>query len=187
MNTKDVIINSARNLFSKYGYKKVSMDEIANDANVTKKTVYSYFKDKDSLFSYFIEEELELIKNNIEKERKKHNNVLDFVSSTVYNIIMHQKNSLLINNMFLESSEIESKTKKFLKLYEDEIIKYIESLILDEINLKHIRKCDAHLSAFIIYKTYVNVLFEYDKCIDAKEASKEIALILKDGLLEKNI
>jgi len=39
MNTKDVIINSARNLFSKYGYKKVSMDEIANDANVTKKTV----------------------------------------------------------------------------------------------------------------------------------------------------
>jgi AcrR family transcriptional regulator len=103
MNTKDVIINSARNLFSKYGYKKVSMDEIANDANVTKKTVYSYFKDKDSLFSYFIEEELELIKNNIEKERKKHNNVLDFVSSTVYKIIMHQKNSLLINNMFLES------------------------------------------------------------------------------------
>ena len=185
MNTKDIIINAARDLFSKYGYKKVSMDEVANTANVTKKTVYSYFKDKDSLFAYFIEEELESIKTNIEKQRKKSKNVVDFVSTTVYNIIAHQKNCLLINNMFLESKEAESKTKKFLKLYEDEILKYIESLINDEIDLKHIKKCNAHLAAFIIYKTYLSVLFDYDQNIDAKEATLEITSILKDGLLNE--
>ena len=56
MEKKEVVINTARELFTKYGYKKVSMDEIARTSNVTKKTIYSYFKDKDELFRYFIEE-----------------------------------------------------------------------------------------------------------------------------------
>ena len=51
---KEQIVEAARKLFTKYGYKKVSMDEIAKEAGVTKKTVYAYFKDKDELFKYFI-------------------------------------------------------------------------------------------------------------------------------------
>ena len=47
---KEQILESARTLFTQYGYRKVSMNEIAASANVTKKTVYSYFKDKDELF-----------------------------------------------------------------------------------------------------------------------------------------
>ena len=68
MNKKETVINTARELFTKYGYKKASMDEIAKEANVTKKTIYSYFKDKDSMFSYFIREELEKMKKRIEKK-----------------------------------------------------------------------------------------------------------------------
>ena len=44
---EEQIINVARELFTTYGYKRVSMDEIAKCANVTKKTVYSYFKSKE--------------------------------------------------------------------------------------------------------------------------------------------
>mgnify|MGYP003078587559 CR=1 FL=1 len=68
MEKKEVVINTARELFTKYGYKKVSMDEIARTSNVTKKTIYSYFKDKDELFRYFIEEELINMKQKIEKK-----------------------------------------------------------------------------------------------------------------------
>ena len=39
MNKKEIVINKARDLFTTYGYKKVSMDEIAKKANVTKKTI----------------------------------------------------------------------------------------------------------------------------------------------------
>lgn len=62
MDKKELIINSARDLFYNYGYKKVSMDEIAKVSNVTKRTIYKYFKDKDSLFKYFIDEEMDNIK-----------------------------------------------------------------------------------------------------------------------------
>ena len=40
MNKKEEVINAARDLFTKYGYKKVSMDEIAKEANVSRKTSY---------------------------------------------------------------------------------------------------------------------------------------------------
>ena len=39
---EELIVNSARELFKSYGIKKVSMNEIAKKAGVTKKTVYSY-------------------------------------------------------------------------------------------------------------------------------------------------
>ena len=48
-NIKEDILKSSRELFTNYGYKKVSMDEIAKASGVTKKTVYSYFKDKESI------------------------------------------------------------------------------------------------------------------------------------------
>ena len=43
------IIEAARKLFGKYGFKKVTMDEIAREANVTKKTVYTYFSSKEEM------------------------------------------------------------------------------------------------------------------------------------------
>ena len=49
MNKKETVIETARELFSKYGYRKVSMDEIAKQSNVTKKTIYTYFKDKNEV------------------------------------------------------------------------------------------------------------------------------------------
>ena len=58
MTKKEVVIDTARELFSKYGYKKVSMDEIATNANVTKKTIYTYFKDKEDMFKFFIQKKV---------------------------------------------------------------------------------------------------------------------------------
>ncbi|MEO8012257.1 MAG: TetR/AcrR family transcriptional regulator [Dokdonella sp.] len=44
------ILNAAKRLFPEYGFEGTSMDAIAAAASVSKLTVYSHFKDKDSLF-----------------------------------------------------------------------------------------------------------------------------------------
>ena len=62
MSKKEQVIESARELFSEYGYKRVSMDEIAKKSGVTKKTIYTYFKDKNELIKFFLYEELEKMK-----------------------------------------------------------------------------------------------------------------------------
>ena len=98
MNKRDIIIEEARKLFNSYGYKKVSMDELAKQANVTKKTIYSYFKDKEELFKYFIEEELLDIKNKIEKQKKK-GSFIDNLSNSIIVMLKVRKESGIVRNL----------------------------------------------------------------------------------------
>ena len=44
------IVTAATTLFSRYGFKRTSIDQLAAEAGVAKPTVYAYFKDKDAVF-----------------------------------------------------------------------------------------------------------------------------------------
>src|SRR6202050_2880626 len=44
------VIRSAEELFKKLGFRAVTMELVAREANVAKATLYSYFKNKDELF-----------------------------------------------------------------------------------------------------------------------------------------
>ena len=46
---KETIINRATSLFLTLGFKSVTMDDIANDLGMSKKTIYTYFDNKISL------------------------------------------------------------------------------------------------------------------------------------------
>ncbi len=49
------IITAAENVFIEFGYKGASMDRIAEQANVSKRTVYNHFETKEALFQHIIE------------------------------------------------------------------------------------------------------------------------------------
>lgn len=55
------IIDAASRLFVESGYGAVSMDAIAAEANVSKRTVYSHFEDKSSLFMGVMEQHCTII------------------------------------------------------------------------------------------------------------------------------
>lgn len=46
---KDKIINKATEMFLSYGFKTVTMDDIANEIAISKKTIYKYFDNKEHL------------------------------------------------------------------------------------------------------------------------------------------
>ncbi|TQS75906.1 TetR/AcrR family transcriptional regulator [Ornithinibacillus gellani] len=51
ISTKDMILQIATGLFLEKGYPLVSMDDVAKHSNVTKATVYYYYKTKADLFT----------------------------------------------------------------------------------------------------------------------------------------
>jgi TetR/AcrR family transcriptional repressor of mexJK operon len=51
---RDLIVGAARKLFLGSGYGAVSMDAIAAEAGVSKRTVYSHFQNKETLFGAII-------------------------------------------------------------------------------------------------------------------------------------
>ncbi len=180
MDKKEKVIETARKLFTEHGYKKVSMDDIARESNVTKKTIYTYFKDKESMFKYFIDEELNHMRLIIEEIKESNDTFTNKLGNGVYKVITYRNNSKLFSNLIKDF-----KDESFSKSYDKEIINYIETFIGEEIEKNTIKPCDVHLSAFIIYKVFISVMLEYDKEIDEKEFVSKIISILKDGLLVK--
>ncbi len=46
---KEVILKKTGDIFLKLGFKSVTMDDIASELGVSKKTIYKYFKNKEEL------------------------------------------------------------------------------------------------------------------------------------------
>lgn len=60
MDLKAYIIQEADLLFCQYGFKSVTMDDIAKKLGMSKKTIYQHFSDKDELVNILIKEKLEM-------------------------------------------------------------------------------------------------------------------------------
>ena len=52
---KQQIVSTARDLFWKFGFRRVSIEEICREASVSKMTFYKHFKNKDELVKYIID------------------------------------------------------------------------------------------------------------------------------------
>jgi TetR/AcrR family transcriptional regulator, repressor for uid operon len=64
---KEKIVQAAITTFSKYGYDKTRMDDIAENAKISKGTLYLYFKSKEKLFYAISENSTKELKEQISK------------------------------------------------------------------------------------------------------------------------
>ncbi|HTL06884.1 MAG TPA: TetR/AcrR family transcriptional regulator [Chitinophagaceae bacterium] len=58
IDNKERIKIQATDLFKRYGIRSVSMDDIANQLGMSKKTIYQFYADKDELVEYVINDEI---------------------------------------------------------------------------------------------------------------------------------
>jgi len=65
---RDQIIELARNIFSKYGFQKSNINDIALAGGKGKSTLYYYFDSKEDIFKAVVESELNDFRNNIINE-----------------------------------------------------------------------------------------------------------------------
>jgi len=63
--TKDSILNVANRLFSRFGFHKTSMDEVAKTARKAKGSLYYHFTSKEELFKEVINQEIKNLKNQL--------------------------------------------------------------------------------------------------------------------------
>jgi len=59
------ILLKVRELYSKYGIKSITMDDVAMELGISKKTLYQFVTDKDDLVGRFIDYEIELRQEQI--------------------------------------------------------------------------------------------------------------------------
>lgn len=62
---KDAIVSVARNIFSRFGFKKTTMDEIAIASHKGKSSIYYYFSSKEDIFKAVVEKEASILKQEL--------------------------------------------------------------------------------------------------------------------------
>jgi TetR/AcrR family transcriptional regulator, cholesterol catabolism regulator len=76
MEPKERILEKADELFNRYGIRSVSMDDIAAQLGMSKKTLYQYYADKDELVTGVFSAIMENNKNGCTESRKIAENAL---------------------------------------------------------------------------------------------------------------
>ncbi|MCE5332891.1 MAG: TetR/AcrR family transcriptional regulator [Bacteroidales bacterium] len=64
---KNLIIHAANGIFSKFGFHKTTMDEIAKHIHKAKGALYYYFNSKEDLFNEVLKQELNNVKFELNK------------------------------------------------------------------------------------------------------------------------
>ncbi|RYF99108.1 MAG: TetR/AcrR family transcriptional regulator [Chitinophagaceae bacterium] len=73
---KERIQKKADELFNRYGIRSVTMDEIATQLGMSKKTIYQYFSDKDELVDAVISGVIEYSRACCDKDRSESSNAI---------------------------------------------------------------------------------------------------------------
>ncbi|SHF86708.1 transcriptional regulator, TetR family [Caldanaerobius fijiensis DSM 17918] len=148
--TKEKIFNAAIEVFSKKGFYKATMDEIAEKAAVAKGTLYYHFKSKDDILDFLITEGLSLLKNEILEKISAFGNAIEKLRE----VIVIQSNFLFKYRDFviILLSQLWGKEDRQNYFRENlyEYLRIIEDIIDEGIREKLIVECDKKIisSAF---------------------------------------
>jgi AcrR family transcriptional regulator len=76
-NIKEFILEEAEKLFMKYGTKSITMDDVAKQLGMSKKTIYANFKDKDELVTNLVIKMMHKDECNMEERTQLSENAVD--------------------------------------------------------------------------------------------------------------
>lgn len=107
------ILDVAAGVFSKKGFARTQVDEIANLAGLGKGTVYRYFKDKENLFLSIVDKGLENLKDLALESMAKEKEPLDKIKKVIEVYLkFFEKRSDLIRIFIHEQSEFQKRIQK---------------------------------------------------------------------------
>ncbi len=91
-NTKVRIREKAKELFMRYGIRSVSMDDIATQLGMSKKTLYQYFTDKNELVDAVVDDDIQGMQNECMVTGEQARDAVDEIFLTVERIVEQMRN-----------------------------------------------------------------------------------------------
>ena len=137
-NKANDIIDAARELFTIYGFTKTTMTDIAGRLNMSKASLYYYFKDKETIFNALRENELEQFSEEINKIISNSNDakskLLEYTKKEIKLLQKLLTLRNLVSDNSLETKPLSSSSLKDFNLKERNFVKDIlqKGILLNE-------------------------------------------------------
>ncbi|QSZ27793.1 TetR/AcrR family transcriptional regulator [Aceticella autotrophica] len=156
--TKERIFKAAISTFSKSGFYKSTMDEIAESANVAKGTLYYHFKSKNEILEFLIDEGLKVLKNEVSEKIDKLNNAVEKLRTVIFiqSDFLYKYGDFItvLLSQIWGNNKVQDKFRE--KLYD--YLKIIEDIIKEGISEKLIVECDEKIVSSVFFGMISSIL-----------------------------
>jgi Transcriptional regulator len=191
--TRVKLVDVARQLFAKMGVENTTMNDIALASKKGRRTLYTYFKSKEDIYSAVVESELDMLSDKMKAVAEKHISPdqklmeliytrLDAVKEVVY------RNGTLRANFFRDIWRVEKVRKRFDA---KEIILFKN--VLTEGKEKGVFQIDdVEMSAYIVHYSVKGIEVPYirgtlGRNLDVETRKKYVTNIVYGALYRKEI
>lgn len=127
IDVKEKIVNAALMTFSKYGYDRTRMDDVAEAAKVSKGRLYLYFKNKEELFYAISERNIAELKQQLSTLFTGKENLISGSGNFYQNF--RSKNTTNLEKVFFEIIAESSRNLKLRKMLYEQRIKIFDVVI----------------------------------------------------------
>ncbi|MCT2582226.1 TetR/AcrR family transcriptional regulator [Actinophytocola gossypii] len=93
---RDEVLDAAVRLFGAGGFQRVSLDDIASEAHVTKRTIYKYFGDRNDIFLAAVER---LRQRTLTLTPDDHPSLIDLAASIVHGL--HSDEAIALHRLMI--------------------------------------------------------------------------------------
>lgn len=180
------IIQAAAEKINKYGFRKFTINDIATELGISKKTVYKYFTSKNEIVSVIVDTNVELEKAGVSKALASEGSWTDKLQALMFTFVTDRPEWVTeeLHRFFpQEWVKIETQRKSLLPIVKELFGKAIEN---GEIR--------SDIDPAIIELTFVstvNALFNYSNLeqmdMTFHQAMEEFKKILFTGILTKKV
>jgi len=152
INTRQMLIEVARKLFAEKWKKEVTMNDIAEASQRGRRTLYTYFNNKEEIYKAVIDKELDKIIErlyvvscqDLEPDVKLTKHIITHLDAVKESV---NRNGSLRADFFRDIYEVERARKK-VDIKEIELIR---SILIDGIKKHIFERLDVELSSIIIF------------------------------------
>ncbi|MBB5174730.1 TetR/AcrR family transcriptional regulator [Texcoconibacillus texcoconensis] len=185
------VIDAAATSFAHFGYKATSMDQIAKIAKVGKGTIYNYFSTKEELLKEIIQNFAAEMRQVATDAITPGNSFVSNFNEALHEVVKFREQQELTIKLSQEVKEFGTpEAVEALQSLENEICDFIESRILLAIERGELRECDPKITAFLMFKMYINLVNDWKErheSLPKEQIASLINLYFIEGLANNNM
>lgn len=188
-NMRDNIVDIARQIFSRYGFKKTTVDEIAHAARKGKSSIYYYFKSKEDIFKAVVEKEADILTKEINMAIEKAETPKDKLKAHILTRMMSFKKLAnfydAVKNEYLSHLDF---IEKIRVRYDQEEVNTIKSIIELGINSGTFKVKNPEIASLAIATALKGLeipIFMYKKNYNIEERIDDILDVVFYGLIKR--
>jgi len=183
------LLSVALKLFAKYGYKKTTVEDVANELGITKGALYFYVKNKKDLYEKSIGHALIRWKERVMKAISDKDDVVEkfmTMAQVSYEYLSYEKD---LRAILLKDPTIYTLSRKEDRFYEINLgaMQVIKNILIQGIEEKRFRPVNVEYAAEVLFSVYIMFIIKTYVKSEGSSARKmydEAYSMVLNGLLE---